>query len=120
MIGSQCLLIRKVRANMSGRPFNKFCTSAITVNRTSSVRVWFPMTALIALLHDCTKRSQIPPECGAAVGLKCHSIPCCSNSSLIFDWFQLCKQSRSSLSAPTKLVSLLEWIRTGFPFLAIP
>uniref|UniRef100_A0A3B5LSW2 RING-type domain-containing protein n=1 Tax=Xiphophorus couchianus TaxID=32473 RepID=A0A3B5LSW2_9TELE len=52
------------------------------------------------------RRSQTPPQCDPDGGLKLHLIPLCAMAFSIFPLFREARASRSSLSAPMKLVPL--------------
>ena len=90
----------------------------MVVVRTSSVKDFPSNTAIIAFLQLRTRRSHIPPKCGAPGGLKVYLIPFCAIDSSMFARFQAFTHSLISLAAPTKFVPLSLKVVSGLPLRA--
>ena len=103
----------------SGRELRRDSTSVTTVRKVSSTVNTFPSITFIARLVDLIRDFHAPPNHGAAVGLKLHWTPRAPSSSWMCSWSNSARASRSSSSAPTKLVPLSLRIRTGFPWRAL-
>ena len=70
---------------VSGRLFYSDSTFVRKVSKVSSVTRCLAATAFRDFFADWTKRSQAPPKCGDAGGLKCHCIPSWQSWSSICD-----------------------------------
>ena len=73
---------------------------------TSSVRRRVPRIAYNTPLKLRTNLSQIPPWCGALVGLNLHFMPLWATSASTLTMFHFWTISRSSFTVPIKLVPL--------------
>ena len=67
------------------------------------------------LLKLRTNLSQMPPWCGALGGLNLYLMPLCASWAAMLSVFYFSIYSRSSSSAPMKLVPLSDQIIAGVP-----
>ena len=100
---------------VNGLELNNDSAPVNAVKSSSSVISAFPSIAYIARFADFIIVSWTPPKCGLAGGLKCHIIPWFHAESFILSFSSFVTSSRSSRSAPTKVVPLSDIISVGSP-----
>ena len=94
-------------------------TSQNTVCSPSSSKLCWRRTELRTLLTRRIIRSQTPPWCEPAGGLKLQRMPTCDIAPWILSWVKAARASFSSLSAQTKLVPLPDLRCSTCPLLLI-
>ena len=100
---------------VKGRELSAYLTRQKVVFNTSSVRRRVPRIVYSTLLKLRTNLSLTPPWCGALGGLNLRLMPLCASSVAMLSVFHFSIQSRSSFSAPMKLVPLSDQFIAGEP-----
>ena len=100
---------------VSGRVLTRCSTSAMTVLSVSSFGACSDKVALRPSFTDLTRRSQLPPKCGAEVGLKIHSMPRGTRNAVIRSWVALLSDLLQLVVCINKVRNLSEKILLGQP-----
>ena len=103
---------------VNGLEFINASTSLIAVCSSSSVSPAFPTIAFRVFLTTLTSDSNTPPKCDPSREFQFHLSPLLATLPTICSWSIAWTSSLSSLSAPTKFVSLSLVTSSGLPLVA--